>query len=182
MRRHRLTGVMVALALAIASVASAQDSTPIAPATAQADESFRDLRASVHGGDRLRITAKTGVVTSGTLVAVSDRSLRLLVQAAGPIDVPVQSVAKVERVTTHARQGALVGLLGGAAAGTLAVAITPPCEGFCVGPSKGEVILPIAGIFGGIGAGLGALIGAAKPAHRVIYLSPAASPTERGPE
>ena len=138
-------------------------------ANAQVAESFRDLQASLHGGERLRITDKTGVMTNGTLVAFSDESLRLLVEAAGPMDVSAPSIARVERVTPRARRGALVGLLGGAAAGTLWVAMTPECEGFCVGPSKGEAIVPVAGILGGIGAGIGALIGAAKPGHRLVY-------------
>lgn len=140
-------------------------------AGAQVAESFHDLQASLHGGERLRVTDTAGIATTGTLADLSDQSLRLLAQAGGSIEVPASSVRKIERVTSHARKGALVGLISGAAAGVLGVAMTPGCEGFCVGPSKGDLLLPVAGLFGGIGAALGALIGAARPRHRLMYLA-----------
>jgi hypothetical protein len=139
-------------------------------AGAQVAESFHDLQISLHDGERLRVTDAGGIVTSGRLTALSDQSLRLLVPPGNPLEMPASSVHKIERVTSHARKGALVGLIGGAAAGLLGVAMSPECEGFCVGPSKGEILLPIAGLFGGIGAGVGALIGAAHPRHQLIYL------------
>jgi hypothetical protein len=140
-------------------------------AGAQVAESFHDLQASLHGGERLRVTDAAGIATTGRLLTLSDHSLRLLAPTGSPLDLSASSAHKIERVTSQARKGALVGLIGGAAAGMLGVAMTPECEGFCVGPSKGEVLLPVAGLFGGIGAGLGALIGAAYPRHRLIYLA-----------
>jgi hypothetical protein len=140
-------------------------------AGAQVAESFHDLQTSLHGGERLRVTDDAGIATTGWLLALSDHSLRLLARAGSPLDVPASTVHKIERVTSHARKGALVGLISGAAAGMLGVAMTPGCEGFCVGPSKGDVLLPAAGLFGGIGAAVGALIGAARPRHRLMYLA-----------
>jgi hypothetical protein len=139
-------------ALAMASVAHAQ-----------VTQSFSDVQDSLHAGDRLTITDLAGVAKDGSLVSLSDQSLRLMVRS---------SIAKIERVTSLAKRGALVGLLGGALTGALAVALTAPCKGFCVGPSKEAAILPVAGIFGGIGAGVGALIGASRHAHQLIYLAP----------
>jgi len=140
-------------------------------AGAQVASSFRGLQGSLHGGERLTITDQAGVVTNGRLTTLSDESLRLIVQSATPIDVPESSVAKIEHVRSRVRKGALMGLLGGATVGAFAVFLTPPCTGFCIGPSRGEAILPVAGIFGGIGAGIGALIGAARY-HRLVYLAP----------
>jgi hypothetical protein len=147
-------------------------------AGAQVADSFHDLQTSLHGGERLTITDQAGLVTNGRLMALSDQSIRLMVQAAGPIDVSASSLAKIERVTSGARRGTLVGLIGGAVAGVLAVALTP-CDSFCVGPSKESVMLPAAAIFGGIGAGIGAVIGAAKPGHELIYLAPARTADRR---
>jgi hypothetical protein len=164
----RIAAVVFGLAVAAPGVA--------AVAGAQVAGSFHDLRSSLHGGERLMITDLAGTVMSGRLIELSDRSLRLL-QSAGPIEMLESSIVRVDRVTSRARRGALVGLIGGAAAGALAVALAPPCQRFCVGPSKAAAILPAAGIFGGIGAGIGALIGSRMSGRRVIYLTPATIPT-----
>ena len=156
----RIAGCVAVAVLGVATVAGAQVAS-----------SFRDLQGSLHGGARLTITDQTGVVTNGRLITLSEQSLRLMVRSGTPIDVPESSVAKIEHVTSRARRGALVGLISGAAVGALVVALTPPCKGFCVSPTGGEVILPAAGILGAIGAGIGALIGAARSDHRVIYLA-----------
>jgi hypothetical protein len=140
-------------------------------ANAQVADSLDDLQASLHGGERLTITDQAGVVTKGRLIALSDQSIRLMVQPAGPTDLSASSLAKIERVRSGVRKGTLVGLMTGAVTGALAVALTP-CDRSCVGPSKEAVMLPAAAIFGGIGAGIGAIIGAARPGHRLIYLAP----------
>ena len=139
-------------------------------AGAQVVSSFADLQSVVHGGERLTITDNAGVVTNGRLIALSIQSLQLSVESAVPVDLPGGSVAKIERVTSNARKGALVGLIAGAVAGALAVALTP-CEGSCLGPGKGTVILPVAGMAGGIGAGIGAVTSSRK----LIYLAPGRS-------
>jgi hypothetical protein len=114
------------------------------------------------------------MVTTGRLIALSRQSLQLRVESAAPVDLSEGSVAKIERLASNARKGALVGLIAGAVAGALAVALTP-CEDSCLGPGKGAVILPVAGIAGGIGAGIGAAIGAVTSSHRLIYLAPGRS-------
>jgi hypothetical protein len=118
--------------------------------------SFRDPQGFLHDGDRLTITDPAGIVTNGRLITFSDQSLRLMVQSLRSIEVFESSVAEIELMTSRARKGALVGLIAGTAVGVEAVALTPPCSRFCVGPKKGVAILPVAGIVGGIGAGLGA--------------------------
>jgi hypothetical protein len=147
-------------------------------AGAQVADSFHDLQTSLHGGERLTITDQAGVVTKGRLIALSDQSIRLMVQPAGPIDLSASSLAKIERVRSGARKGALVGLMAGAVTGALAVALTA-CDPSCVGPSKEAVMLPAAAIFGGIGAGIGAIIGAARPGHQLIYLAPGSTADRR---
>lgn len=146
-------------------------------AAAQVADSFHDLQTSLHGGERLTITDQAGVVTSGRLIALSDQSIRLMVQPAGPVDMSASSLAKIERVRSGARKGALVGLMTGAVTGALAVALTA-CDRSCV-PSKEAVMLPAAAIFGGIGAGIGAIIGAARPGHQLIYVAPGSTADRR---
>jgi hypothetical protein len=143
-------------------------------AGAQVATSFGDLQGVLRGGERLTITDNAGIVTNGRLIALSIQSLQLRVESAVSVDLSEGSVAKIERVASNARKGALVGLIAGAVVGALAVALTP-CEGSCLGPGKGTVILPVAGIAGGIGAGLGAGFGAVTSSRRLIYLAPGRS-------
>jgi hypothetical protein len=143
-------------------------------AGAQVASSFGDLQGVLHGGERLAITDNAGVVTNGRLIALSLQSLQVRVESAVPVDLSEGSVAKIERVASNARKGAVVGLIAGAVVGALAVALTP-CESVCAGPGKGTVILPVAAIVGGIGAGLGAGIGAVTSSHKLIYLAPGRS-------
>jgi len=143
-------------------------------AGAQVASSFRDLQSVLHGGERLTITDNTGIVTNGRFIALSDQALRVTVESTVPIDLSEGSVAKIERLASNAKKGAVVGLIAGAVVGALAVALTP-CKGFCGGPGKGTVILPVAGIAGGIGAAIGAGIGAMRATRRLIYLAPGRS-------
>lgn len=147
-------------------------------AGAQVADSFHDLQTSLHGGERLTITDQAGVVTKGRVIALSDQSIRLMTQPAGPIDLSASSLAKIERVRSSTGKGALVGLMAGAVTGALAVALTA-CDPSCVGPSKEAVMLPAAAIIGGIGAGIGAIIGAARPGHQLIYLAPGSTADRR---
>ena len=101
-----------------------------------------------------------------------------MVQPAGPIELAASSLAKIERVRSGARKGALVALMAGAVAGTLAVALTP-CDPSSMGRSKESVMLPAAAIFGGIGAGLGAIIGGARPGHQLTYFAPGSTADRR---
>ena len=101
-------------------------------AGAQVARSFGDLQSVLHGGERLTITDNAGIVTNGRLIALSVQSLQLRVESAVPFDLSEGSVAKIERVASNARNGAVIGLIAGAVAGALAVALTP-CEGFLPG-------------------------------------------------
>ena len=159
----RITTIVACIAIAALSVPTS--------AGAQVASSFGDLQSVLHGGERLTITDNAGVVTNGRLIALSIQLLQLRVESAVPIDLSEGSVAKIERVASNARKGAVVGLIAGAMVGALAVALTP-CDGFCAGPGKGSVILRVAALAGGIGAGLGAGIGAARSSRRLIYLAP----------
>jgi hypothetical protein len=157
----------------IASITIAALGAPTS-AGAQVVSSFGDLQSVLHGGERLTITDTAGTVTNGRLIALSNQSLQLRVESAVPADLSEGSVAKVERVGSNAKKGAVVGLIVGAVVGALAVALTPACEGFC-GPDRATVILPVAGIVGGMGAGIGAGIGAVTSSRRLIYLAPGRS-------
>ena len=50
--------------------------------SAQAVSSFRDLRVSLKGGERLEMTETSGVTTEGRFVALSDQSLRVSAESA----------------------------------------------------------------------------------------------------
>jgi len=157
-----VTGCLVLVALG-----SAKD------ASAQVVSSFRDLQGSLNGGDRLTITKRSGAVTEGRFVALSDQSLRVIAESARLVDLPELSVARIDHVRSRKGKGALIGLIGGAVVGVLAVAVTPSCSGFgCVGPSKEAAGAGVAALFGGIGAGIGAVVGAKRPHRRLIYLAP----------
>jgi hypothetical protein len=141
-------------------------------ASAQVVSSFRELQGSLNGGDRLLITERSGAVTKGRFVALSDQSLRVMAESARLVDLPESSVVKIDHLRSRKGKGALIGLMGGAVLGVLAVAVTPSCSGFgCVGPTKEAAAPVVAVFFGGIGAGIGAVVGAKRPHRRLIYLA-----------
>jgi hypothetical protein len=142
-------------------------------ASAQVVSSFHDLEGSLNGGDQLTITERSGAVTQGRFVALSDQSLRVLAESARLVDLPESSVARIDHVRSRKGKGALIGLLAGVAVGVLAVAATPSCSGFgCVGPPKRTAVAGVTAFLGGIGAGIGAVVGAKRPHRRLIYLAP----------
>jgi hypothetical protein len=156
-----VTGCLVLVALGSARAASAQ-----------VVSSFRDLQGSLNGGDRLTITERSGAVTKGRFVTLSDQSLRVMAESARLVDLPELSVVRIDRLRSRKGKGALIGLIGGAVVGVLAVAVTPSCSGFgCVGPTKEAAAPVVAAFFGGIGAGIGAVVGAKRPHRRLIYLA-----------
>ena len=130
-----------------------------------------DLQGSLNGGDRLAITERSGAVTKGRFVALSDQSLRVMAESARLVDLPESSVARIDHLRSRKGKGALIGLIGGAVVGVLAVAVTPSCSG-CIGPTKAEAAPVLAAFFGGIGAGIGAVVGAKRPHRRLSYLAP----------
>jgi hypothetical protein len=143
-------------------------------ASAQGVGSFRDLRISLKGGERLEITETSGVTTEGRFVSLSDQSLRVMAESARLIDFPGASVARIDHLRSRKKRGALVGFVGGFVGGLLAVALTPD-NGEWAGPSKAQAIVPVAAIFGGIGAAIGTGIGAVvKPEHQRIFQAPPA--------
>jgi hypothetical protein len=160
-----VTGCLVLVALGSAKAASAQ-----------VVSSFHDLQGSLNGGDRLAITERSGAVTKGRFVALSDQSLRVMAESARLADLPESSVARIDHLRSRKGKGALIGLIGGAVVGVLAVAVTPSCSG-CIGPTKAEAAPVLAAFFGGIGAGIGAVVGAKRPHRRLIYLDRVDGPT-----
>ena len=157
-----IAGCFVCVTLGSASVASAQ-----------VVSSFRDLQGSLNGGERLTITEHSGVITKGRFVALSDQSLRVRAESGRLVDFPELSVAKIDHLRSRKGKGALLGFVGGALVGALAVALTPSCSGFgCVGPRQGTAVPLAAAFFGGIGAGIGSGVGAMRPHGRLIYLAP----------
>lgn len=143
---------------------------------AQEASRFEDLRVLLNPGGHIAVSDRYGVPIEGRFVALSPHALRVALRSGEVVDVPEASVAKVERLSSRARRGAVNGLMAGAIVGALAVALTPPCRGFCPAPGRGAVILPIAGIFGGVAAGIGAGVGSAMTERRVIYLAPRREP------
>lgn len=136
-------------------------------ASAQVTDSLATLQSSIRAGDRLRITDRAGVVTNGKLLGLSLDTLQLTLSPGRSFQIAEPSLARVERVTRATVRGVIIGLFIGAATGVVAVA--EACNRGCYGPGKNEWMLPVAGVFGGIGAGVGALIGSAIPVHRLVY-------------
>jgi hypothetical protein len=138
-------------------------------ASAQVADSLSALQSSLEPGDRLTITDRAGVVTDGKLLSLSRDSLHLSVAPDGVLDVPESSLARVERVTRNTKKGAVIGLLVGATIAVVMTVTTPSCNGGCIGPSREAWLLPLVGMFGGIGIGAGALIGSTRSTQRLVY-------------
>jgi len=145
--------------LSAASAAHAQTVSPL------------ELERLLKAGDSVTVTDRKGAVTSGTLAHLSDLTLEIAAESGALVEVSSSAAMRIERERRRTGRGALVGLAVGAAAGALLVAASPPCSGPCFGPSRSAVLLPAAGVFGGIGAGVGALVGRAWPARTTIHVS-----------
>jgi RNase P/RNase MRP subunit p29 len=131
---------------------------------------------SVLVGKRLRLTMRSGARHSepvmGTVVAETERTLRMDTGALNNVVVLRNDIANVEisRAPSRKGHGAAIGFLVGAVAGAgLGYALGDDSQGapFCTfdgcatlgpfGPTRAEGALLLGALFGGLGAGLGAL-------------------------
>jgi hypothetical protein len=135
-------------------------------ASAQVAASLSALESSLEPGDRLRITDRSGIVTDGKLLRVSQHSLQLAVPPGGVLDIAESSLTRVERVTRGTRKGALIGSFLGVSVGMVGLA---SLSSLGPGPRGAELVLPIT-LFAGIGAGIGSLIGSTRSTHRLVYI------------
>jgi hypothetical protein len=139
-------------------------------AHAQVAGSFRDLQGSLAEGARLAITEQSGV-TKGRFVDLTGQSLRVTADSTRrQVEFSEASVMEIDHVRSRKGKGALTGFVSSFVGGLLLVAMSSDSPS--IGPSKRAVMLPLAGIFGGMGAGVGAVIGAMSPSHDLIYLAP----------
>src|SRR5688572_6491279 len=151
-RMHRRTSALGIILVGSCALVCSSASV----AHAQVAGSFRDLQGSLKEGARLTITEPSGV-TRGRFIALTDQSLRLTTDSTKrQVDFSEAAVMEIDHVRSRKGKGALIGFVGGFVGGLLMVAMTPDSS---VGPSKASVILPLAGIFGGMGAGVGTVIG-----------------------
>jgi hypothetical protein len=148
----RVAALSVALTVFASSMAAAQTplSNPPSGATTQRIVPGSPAFSRLVEGKEVRITTAAGTQHRGRVAELSGTSLTLADRSR--TSVAFDQIVKVEKTAHRARNGALIGLLAGAAVGAW-----PAKEGNC-GDGCGwwPIIL---GMYAGIGAGVGALIG-----------------------
>jgi hypothetical protein len=166
-RRRSLIVVALAGALVVAGVV---------PAMAQTARTFDDLGAAGHQGEIVYVTDHGGAKVKGSVVMISAMSIKLLVND-GSREWAASDVAWITQPRRHAVQGALVGLVFGAASGVLVVVNDPVCQNnpHATWGCGADDALFLAALLGGIGCGAGAAIGAAIKTERFLYVAPSPS-------
>src|SRR5688572_28771655 len=142
---------------------------PVSTAWAQAPtHSLPDLAQRLQKGDRVRVTAKDGTITSGRFDSVSDSSLRLNGSGRTPRDVPADTISQVSKKRPEsAWNGVLIGLAVGVGSGL--VATSAVCGS---NDSECSAIAALAFIpaFSGGGAAIGAIVDRMYSKYDPVYL------------
>jgi hypothetical protein len=149
---------LIAVLLLLSSSAATARAQP--PAT-----SFTELQSRLHIGETVLVTDDAGQTVKGTVEQMSDVVLILRSQMHDR-QLAAATVQRVARLVHPVREGALIGLVVGFAAGAI-VASNSGCTYTCF--SKPAGVLLIGGIFGAIGTGAGALVGASIHRQRVVF-------------
>jgi hypothetical protein len=166
---QRAAALSVGITVLASSIAAAQTpaSTPPAGKTILPAQGLVASPADVTRavGTEVRVTFSDRSTRKGTLVSLSASGVTLRTRD-GETVIPLAQVWKVGKTSHRVRNGALIGLLAGAAVGAW-----PAMEGNCGdGCGWGPMIL---GMFAGIGAGVGALVGegmnSARGDREVLY-------------
>jgi len=134
-----------------------------------AADSFASTAGRLAASDKPVVvtTASAGKI-SGKLLDLSESSLTILVGHERRT-LQKSEILQVAEIHRHAGQGALTGLVMGAALG--AVGMFLACAD--CGEESGAFALAGAIVYGGIRAGIGALVGAATTTERNVYRAPA---------
>jgi hypothetical protein len=143
-------------------------------AHAQEATSFEQLKVIVKPGDKVRVTEATGQITKGKIAGFAGSSLRLA-EGGGIREFAEKDVLEIkQRRADSLHNGAITGLIAGAAFGTLSAflgdCLSDPCTA-----ERVAVIAVTSGVGTGIGVGIDALITKTK----VVYRGPLKPSTVR---
>lgn len=125
--------------------------------------------ARVREGQEIRVTTIDGARMTGRFVSMSETEL-VWRRATAQERVPLNRVRRIELVSHHARNGALIGLAAGIG---VAFAACTSDDNFCGDDAGFGLLSAIWGSIGaGSGAGLGALINVSTGGRHLIYSRP----------
>jgi hypothetical protein len=158
--RPRAMAVVAAVVIAAAVRPAAAQDTPVA-------HTFEQLQILVQPSDTLTVTDDAGRQLRGRLLELSRTTLVLEVYGERTELTPDAVRTIKQRRSDSLRNGALWGLVAGAAYGATAVAMTGAED-----ESLGETMALAALVFGGVGTGAGVGIDALIRTNQVIYLRP----------
>lgn len=164
--RVQFITLVAAFSLAISVPAAAQDKVP----------SLDQLPQVIHSGDWITVTDGSGRSAFGEISALSASSVTLLVgRSATPRSFDMRQVTLIQqRQSDSLANGAVWGLLGGAAIGFVGIQ-SAACDGCTWDPPSLPALVTAAGA--GIGAGVGIALDALFREQRVVYSRAQASST-----
>ena len=146
----------------VAAVVLAAATAPMAEA--QVAGSFEQLGMLVGIDERITVTDRGGQEVTGRIAFLSPSKLTLLIQGS-PYDFDEAEIDAIRhRHSDSPKNGAVIGLLSGIAAGCLTVRIA--AKGHVAHP---DIWMTFSGPFGGVGAMVGAGVDAGIQEQRVIY-------------
>lgn len=146
----------------VAAVVLAAATAPTAEA--QVAGSFEQLGLLVGIDDRITLTDSNGQEATGRIAFLSPSKLTLLIQGS-PYDFDEADIDAIRhRHRDSPKNGAVIGLLSGIAAGCLTVGIA--AKGRAVHPA---IWMTFSGLFGGAGVMVGAGVDAGIQEQRIIY-------------
>lgn len=134
--------------------------------------------AAARDGQEIRVAMKTGERRTGRFVSLSATEL-VMKHGDRPGQVRLADVRRIEKVSHHARTGALIGLAGGVG---LALAFCLADDNFCGDDASFGVLSAFQGGIGaGIGAGLGAMVNSMTADRHLVFESPITTTAQVAP-
>lgn len=153
-----MTRLAIALAIVLVSAASTATAQP-------KTSSFAELHDFLSIGETVVVTNQTGKTVKGRVLEVSET---VLVLRSGQSDLRL-AAAEVRRIARRGhsmRNGAIIGLLAGFAAGA-SLAAAQPCDFTCFSSAGG--ILAWGSLGGAIGTGAGLAVAATLRREDVVF-------------
>jgi hypothetical protein len=140
----------------------------VRPAAAQVASSFEQLQVLVEANDKVLVRDFSGNQTRGRISVVSPSLLRLVVDGTPREFSPADVLEIRQRRGDSLGNGAIIGLIAGAAFGSVGALIICAEEADCAGAATAAVLA-----YGAIGAGMGVGVDALIRRERTIYRAPA---------
>jgi hypothetical protein len=142
-------------------------SVGLRPAAAQVASSFEQLQVLVEPNEKVRVRDFSGNQTEGRIGVVSPSSLRLIVDGAAREFSPTDILEIRQRRGDSLGNGAIIGLIAGAAFGSVGALIFCVEETDCAAEATGIVM-----VYGAIGTGVGVGIDALIRREQTVYRAP----------